>query len=123
MGRSTGSRNVRSRAKTRVMKTPSGLVTAKINARNTRICSHPFKVISEFLRTQQRVEQIDSYQRADDEHNERLRVQGFLLLHAIAETHVCDCRCEKCDRNCDPQNVLHGQAPRAKFMNRVAEIR
>src|ERR1035437_8308338 len=99
MGRSTGSRNVRSRANTRVMKTPRGLVTAKISPRNTRICSQPLRVISEFLRTQQRVEQIDRHRRADDELDERLYVHDILILRSIAETHVANQHCE--ERNCD----------------------
>src|ERR1017187_7057551 len=77
IGRSTGSRNVRSRANTRVMKTPSGFVTAKISPRKIRICSQPLRVISEFLRTQQRVEQVHGYRRADDEHDERLYVHDI----------------------------------------------
>src|SRR5450432_642428 len=107
MGRSTGSRKVRSRANTRAMNTPSGLVTARISARNTRICSQPLRVISEFLRAKQRVEQIDRGRGADDEHNERLCVQEILLFHAVAEMYVSD-RCgEKCDRDDRPKNVLH----------------
>src|ERR1700752_4407278 len=95
MGRSIGSRNVRSRAKTRAMKTPGGLLTAKINPRNPTICSQPLMVISELLRTQQRIEQVHSYQRADDEHDERLNIHEILLLHAIAETHVSNRQREK----------------------------
>src|SRR5579862_3376360 len=68
-GRSTGSRKVRSPANTRAMKIPSGLVTAKIRARKTKICSQPLMVISEFLRAQQRVEQVNRGHRADDEHD------------------------------------------------------
>src|SRR4029077_16025575 len=109
MGRSTGSRNVRSRANTRVMKTPSGLVTANISPRNTTICNQPFRVISEFLRTQQRVEQVHGHQRADDEHDERLYVHNLpssiLLLHSIAEPHVRNRRGEEYDRDSDPKNV------------------
>src|SRR5580698_522759 len=86
MGRSTGSRKVFSRAKTRAMNTPSGLVTAKISARNTRICSQPLRVISEFLRTQKRVNQIYGDQRADNEHDERLYVHELLLLLLHAST-------------------------------------
>jgi hypothetical protein len=37
-----------------------------------KICSQPLMVISEFLRTQQRVEQVHRHERADDEHDERL---------------------------------------------------
>ena len=97
-----------SRLNTRVMKTPSGFVTAKISARKTRICNQPLAVISELLRAQQRVEQVHGDQRADDEHDERLNVHRILLLHAIAEMHVRDGRSEKRDGDGDPNNILHG---------------
>src|SRR4051794_26138369 len=45
MGRNTGSRNVLSRLKTRVMKTPKGFVTSKTIARKNSICNQPFNVI------------------------------------------------------------------------------
>src|SRR5579864_6709071 len=107
MGRNTGSRKVFSRANTRVIKTPSGLVTAKISPRNTKICSHPLIVISELLRTQESVKQVDGHQRADEEHDERLNVHEILLFHAIAEAHIRD-RCgEKRDGDDDPDSVLH----------------
>jgi len=38
---------------------------------------------------------------------ERLRVHEFLLLHSIAEMHISDRRCEKCDGDSDPENILH----------------
>src|SRR5208337_261791 len=69
IGRSTGSINVRSRLKTCVRKTPMGLVTARIRPRNTMIWNHPLAVMSELLRSQQRVEEIDHHQRANDQHD------------------------------------------------------
>src|ERR1700758_2738628 len=111
MGRNAGSRNVRSPANTRAMKTPSGLVTAKISARNTKICSQPLMVISKFLRTQKRVEQINRGRRADDEHDERLDIHRAFLFHAVAEMHVCDREGKECDRDCGPKNVLHTLLP------------
>jgi hypothetical protein len=110
-GRRIGSRNVRSPAKTRVIKTPRGFVTAKISARNTKICSQPLIVISEFLRPQQGVEQVHRGRSTDDEHDERLKVHEAFLFHAVAEVHVSNGCCEKRDRDGDPKNVLHQQAP------------
>src|SRR5215472_2378224 len=72
IGRSTGSRNVRSRLNTRVIYTPSGLVTSKIASRNTAICSQPFRVISELFRTQKGVKQIRHGQYGDGEHDDGL---------------------------------------------------
>src|SRR5271165_4437916 len=68
-GRSTGSMNVRSRLKTCVMKTPMGLVTARIRARNTMIWNHPLAVMSELLRSQQCVEEVNHHQRTNDHHD------------------------------------------------------
>src|ERR1700741_5439404 len=111
MGRNAGSRKVRSPANTRAMKTPSGLVTAKISARNTKICSQPLMVISKFLRTQERVEQVNHRRSADDEHDERLKIHGAFLFHAVAEMHVGDREGKECDRDCSPKNVLHISSP------------
>jgi hypothetical protein len=48
------------------MKMPSGLVTARISAKKTRICSHPLIVIGfaslEFFGAQKRVRQINEQQ-------------------------------------------------------------
>src|SRR5260370_1613384 len=62
MGRSTGSRNVFSRLKTWAIKTPIGFVIARMIKKKTRICNQPLMVISEFLRAQDRVGQIDKHQ-------------------------------------------------------------
>jgi phosphohistidine phosphatase SixA len=83
-------------------------VTRKINPRNATICSQPLIVISELLRTQQRVEKVHRHQRADDEHDERLYFHDILLLHAIAKTHVRNRSGEKYDRDTNPNQVLHG---------------
>src|ERR1700751_2736399 len=112
MGCNAGSRKVRSPANTRAMKPPSGLVTAKISARNTKICSQPLMVISKFLRTQKRVEQINRGRRADDKHDERLEIHRAFLFHAVAEMHVCDREGKECDRDCGPKNVLHSYSPK-----------
>jgi hypothetical protein len=89
------------------MKTPSGLVTARVSPRNTTIYSQPFRVISEFLRAQQRVEQVHRGDSADDEHDHGLGVHKVLLLHAIAEIHIADRSCKECDGDGYPKNVLH----------------
>src|SRR5271165_3031645 len=77
-GRSTGSMNVRSRLNTRVRKTPMGLVTARIRARNTMIWNHPLAVMSELLRSQQCVEEINHHQRTNDHHDCRFDMHRFL---------------------------------------------
>src|SRR5258708_2852887 len=79
MGRSTGSMKVFSRLNTRVMKIPSGFVTAKISVRKTKICNQPLMVISEFLRTQQCVQQIHRGQHTDGEHDRRFQAHIVLL--------------------------------------------
>src|SRR5208282_673306 len=73
-GRSAGSRNVRSRSKTFVINTPRGLVIARIRARNRPICIHPLIVISEFLRSEQSVEQVDHESGTYNEHDDRFSV-------------------------------------------------
>src|SRR5579863_7911583 len=111
MGRRTGSRKVRSRLKTRAMKTPRGLVTAKIRPRNATTWSQPLRVISEFLRAQQGVEQIHGGQCADDEHDERLSVHEILpvhsLLHAVAKMYVSDGNYKERNSNACPESILH----------------
>src|SRR5215471_8269093 len=77
MGRSTGSMKVRSRENTRAMKIPKGLVTAKISARKTKICNQPLIVMSEFLRAQESVEEVNGCDGADDDHDERLSIHGY----------------------------------------------
>src|ERR1035438_6406874 len=104
-GLRTGSRKVFSRANTCAMKTPRGLVTAKISARKTKICSQPLIVISEFLRPQQGVEQVDDGDGANDEHDERLQVHSLFLLHPVAEMNIGDRRREECDCYRDPKNT------------------
>src|SRR5215217_5550410 len=61
-GRSNGCRNVRSPLKTWVINRPDGFVTASTTARKSRICNQPLTVISELLRAQQRVGEVDEQQ-------------------------------------------------------------
>src|SRR5208282_1217043 len=78
IGRNTGSRNVRSRLKTFAMNTPSGLVIARIRARNTKIWIQPLVVISEFLRSQQGIQQVDHQPGAYQQHDDRFSIHdGF----------------------------------------------
>ena len=69
-GRMTGSRNVRSREKTLAMNIPMGLATRMTTTKYNRICNQPFSVISEFLRPQQCVDQVDHQKEADGQHDE-----------------------------------------------------
>src|SRR5579883_334096 len=73
-GRSAGSSSVFSRLNTRAMKTPMGLVTRKVTSRNSKIWSHPLAVISELLRPQQSVDQVNGGQCAGHQHDQRLDV-------------------------------------------------
>ena len=82
-------------------------------ARNTQICNQPLTVISEFLRTQQRVEQVHHRQCADGEHDERLSVHSVSSLHPIAEMHVGDRHGKECDGYHGPKNVLHCCSPKS----------
>src|SRR6266850_3659152 len=72
--------NVFSRLNTRAMKIPNGLVTAKISARKSRICSHPLTVMSEPLRTQQGVEQVHNREHTDHEHDDRFQTHMASLI-------------------------------------------
>jgi len=56
------------------MYTPSGLVIARIRARNTKICIQPLVVISEFLRPQQGIQQVDHQTGADNQHDDRFSI-------------------------------------------------
>jgi hypothetical protein len=44
------------------MKSPSGFVAARTRAKKNRICSQPFAVMSELLRAQERVSEVDEQQ-------------------------------------------------------------
>src|ERR1700724_2028931 len=94
IGRTTGSRNVRSRLNTLAMNTPSGFVIARIRARYTRICAQPLVVISEFLRSQQRIQQVDhqpcTYNQHDDGFSVHIDLPSGALASAnlIAELHI-----------------------------------
>ena len=74
-----GSMNVFSRLNTRAMKTPIGLVTRKTSTRKNAICNHPLIVMSELLRTQERVHEIDGREHTDCEHNHRFHAHKVLL--------------------------------------------
>src|SRR5208282_4484076 len=76
-GRATGSRKVRSPLNTLAMNTPSGLVIARIRARNTPICIQPLVVISEFLRSQQRIEQVDHQPCTHNQHDDRFSIHSL----------------------------------------------
>src|SRR5579875_1977405 len=106
-GRITGSRKVRSRLKTRVMKMPMGLVSRRTKARKTAIWNHPFAVMSELLRAQQGVEEIDHHQGADSQKDDGLGRHRFSLLEAVAEGHVAQRQREESNRDGDKQQVLH----------------
>src|SRR6267143_5182631 len=89
IGRNTGSIKVRSRLNTRVMKIPTGFVTSRTSAKNRKIWNHPFAVISEFLRTQECVDQVHRSQDADHEHDPRFQAHILLLTsraHRSAHT-------------------------------------
>src|SRR5271169_4331571 len=94
IGRATGSRQVRSRLNTLAMNTPSGLVIARIRARNTKICIQPLLVISEVRRSQQRIQQVDHQPGTYQQHDDRFSIHrdfssGDLpSANSIAEFHV-----------------------------------
>src|ERR1700686_3925173 len=78
LGRATGSRNVRSPLNTLAMYTPSGLVIARIRARNTKICIQPLVVISEFLWPQQGISQVDHQPCTYNQHDDRFSIHNDL---------------------------------------------
>src|SRR5262249_5788539 len=65
--------NVFSRLNTRAMKTPRGLVTRNTSTRKNKIWNHPLIVMSEFLRAQQRIDEVNRRQHTDREHDHRFR--------------------------------------------------
>src|SRR4029077_18254931 len=89
IGRATGSRKVRSRLNTLAMNTPRGLVSARITARNTNICIQPLVVISELLRSQQGIQQVDHQPCTYYQHDDRFSVHIDLSsANSIAELHI-----------------------------------
>src|SRR5262245_11552012 len=78
IGRITGSSHVRSRAKTRLIKLPSGGVTRKTASRKSRICSQPFGVMSELLRLQHPENQVAEHADAHEEPNHVFQGHGHL---------------------------------------------
>jgi hypothetical protein len=90
------------------MYTPSGLVIARITARNTKICIQPLVVISEFLRSQQRIKQVDHQTCAYDQHNDRFSVHIDLSsANSIAELHITQRQQEERYRDHNKDQVLH----------------
>src|SRR5277367_2120610 len=87
IGRTTGSRKVRSRQKTLAMNTPSGFVIARIRARNTMICIQPLLVISEFLRSQQCVQQVDHQSCTHNQHDDRFSIHNDLPSGDLASAN------------------------------------
>src|SRR4030095_671814 len=105
-GRSNGSRKVRSRLKTRAMNTPSGLVTAKTSRKKKRICNHPLVVISEFLRAQERVHEIDEQKRRNRQAQYGLQVHATpRRLEPVAPAHIGEREQEKNDRESEKDQV------------------
>jgi hypothetical protein len=68
---------------------PNGFVTASTASRKIAICSQPFAVISELLRPQQGVEQIDHDGYGDGEHGNGLRSHES-SLQPVTELHIPD---------------------------------
>jgi hypothetical protein len=92
------------------MNTPSGLVIARIRARNTAICIQPLIVISEILRFQQGVEQVEHQTGAYNQHDDGFSAHIVYLIHlpqttastnSIAESDVCERQDEKRYRDHD----------------------
>src|SRR5262245_61003367 len=106
-GRRIGSRKVRSRLKTRTMKTPSGFVIARMIKKKSRICNHPLIVIvvrswaaeynrvdcrpagcsSKFFRAQKRDDEINEQQRGDREAHEGFEIHLHTPI-AVFHTHA-----------------------------------
>src|SRR5579864_1937130 len=95
------------------MKIPSGLVSASTTRRNTAIWNQPLAVISELLRPQHGVGQINQQRYADGKHYHGLNIHSCSLLHPLTENHVANCGDEEPDcrhyENCALHNVLSNQ--------------
>src|SRR5271169_177336 len=113
IGRTTGSRKVRSRLNTFAMNTPSGLVIARIRARKTAICIQPLMVMSEFFRPQQGIQQVDHQPGTHQQHDDRFSIHIDLAsgdlssANSIAELHIAKRQDEKDYRHHDKDQVLH----------------
>src|SRR5581483_4481744 len=117
--------NVFSRLKTRAMKMPMGLVTARTSPKKTAICSHPFTVKSEFLRAKQRVQQVHHHQSAYCEHDCRFQVHSVLIsLLFFAEANVANRHDEKQYRYRNENKVLHTTSEKAtdEIVNRTSKL-
>jgi hypothetical protein len=77
-------------------------------------------VISELLRPQQRIEEIDHHQRADRQHDGRFGVHSSPLPHALTEAHIANRNNKKCDRQYCENNVLHKLSPKTRFSANIA---
>jgi hypothetical protein len=87
------------------------LVTARTSSRKTAICTQPLTVISEFLRTQQRVKEIDHREGANRDHDGGFCVHGSPLLHAVAEVHVPQRQNEESNGDGYKDDILHALSP------------
>src|SRR5258708_7602807 len=93
------------------MYTPSGLVIARITARNTAICIHPLVVISEVLRFQQRIQQVDHQSGTYDQHDDRFSIHDDLSsANSIAELHIANRQHEEHQGYYDKDQVLHASS-------------
>src|SRR5262249_19641561 len=70
------------------MNSPAGLATASTAAKNKKICNQPFIVMSEFLRTQERVQQIDHQQKADEQNENVFKVHWPFSLSRASHSGV-----------------------------------
>ena len=96
---------VRWRLNTRVRKMPTGFVTKNTHARNRKIWNQPFAVISEFLRAQERVDQINRRQHTHRQHNHGFQAHCIVLKYVEWAIHFI--RSQKCTYAIDiAKNVI-----------------
>jgi hypothetical protein len=53
-----------------------------MSSRKNAICNHPFRVISELLRTKQREKQVRQHQRGHHQHDDRFHVDLLYLIRS-----------------------------------------
>ena len=63
--------------------------------------------MSELLRSQERVEEVNHGQRAENNHDGGFGMHGSPLLNAVAELHVGQRQREESYCDCDEDDVLH----------------
>src|SRR4030081_2150628 len=95
MPRSTGASQRWRPSYTDTRYSPSGLATAKMVALKKRICNHPLMVMSEFLRAEERVDEVDQHGDRDRQGESRLGAHFRVSIVAVSASLARPMRSQK----------------------------